>query len=61
MTSDYDIRVTVSHIAGKRNVVAHLLSRWKNTGKNYYDLRELVPLFEWVHITENMFYINHHI
>ena len=61
ITSIHDIRLTVSHIAGKQNVVADLLSRWDNLPKNYQDLEKMVPNFEWVHITQEMFHINHDI
>ena len=35
ITARYDIDLTVSHIDGKNNIFADLLSRWKGSDSNY--------------------------
>ena len=43
LTAMYNIQITVSHIAGTKNILADLLSRWKNTTDNYDKLKALLP------------------
>ena len=61
ITSVYDIKLTVAHIAGKNNNTADLLSRWQNTEGNYNSLHKLVPNVVWKDVTPEMFHINNDI
>ena len=61
ISSIYDIKLTVSHIAGKKNKTADLLSRWEDTEQNYDYLANLVPHFIWKDVTPEIFYINNDI
>ena len=49
LTAMYNIQITVSHIAGTKNIVADLLSRWKNTTDNYEKLKSLLPNHVWIY------------
>ena len=44
----FNINFTFSHIPGKSNVVADLLSRWNKTSQNFEKLKELVPNYIWI-------------
>ena len=43
----FDINFVFSHIRGKSNCIADLLSRWSYTSDNYAALKQLVPNFHW--------------
>ena len=50
------IRLQVIHIPGKCNVIADLLSRWY-TGINRDNLPKLLPKYEWVEISPEMYVV----
>ena len=58
ITSTYDITMTVTHIAGRKNTIADLLSRWDKTQNNTTKLGELVRNADWQQVPENMFDVN---
>ena len=45
--ANFDINFVFSHIRGKSNCIADLLSRWSYTSDNYVALKQLVPNFHW--------------
>ena len=47
-----NIHLKVTHIPGKKNVIADLLSRWNNTTNPQQLLRSHLPHFSWVNIPE---------
>ena len=48
-----NIDLKVSHIPGKVNVIADLLSRWNSCVDPLSRLRHLLPLYPWVPVTES--------
>ena len=53
-----DIQITVTHIAGKTNTIADLLSRWSNSEIDKEKLRDLLPHHVWLKITNRLLEIN---
>ena len=47
-----NIHLQVTHIPGKKNIIADLLSRWKNTVNPHSLLKFHLPNFAWVKITQ---------
>ena len=47
-----NIHLQVTHIPGKQNVIADLLSRWKNTVNPHSLLKAHLPNFVWVNIPQ---------
>ena len=56
----YNIRLIVSHITGKNNTIADLLSRWHKTSNNYEKVTALLPVHHWIpeHIDLMLFNAN---
>ena len=48
LTSIFNIQLKVSHIFGKDNQIADLLSRWWETKNNEQKLNSLLPNYKWV-------------
>ena len=48
ITSIFNIHLAVTHIPGKNNSVADLLSRWKVTPHNQTKLSSIKPMYQWV-------------
>ena len=48
LTSLFNIQLKVSHIFGKDNQIADLLSRWWETKNNHQKLQSLLPNYKWV-------------
>ena len=59
--AQFDISLIVSHVAGKTNITADLLSRWGNLDTQIKQLKDLVPNYEWVHIKPEHLLIDHEI
>ena len=59
--SKYDIFLKVSHIPGKSNHVADLLSRWHHTTDNFKKLKSLLPFFTWEKIEDSHFQLDENI
>ena len=59
--SKYDIFLKVSHIPGKSNQVADLLSRWQHTKDNFEKLQQFLPSFTWEKIEESHFELDENI
>ena len=56
--STHDIHITVSHIYGRKNTMADLLSRWEGTQANHRLLREHVKNPEWEDVSIEAFEVN---
>ena len=56
--SKFDIFLKVSHVPGKHNIVADLLSRWDNSDKNRETLSLLVPQHQWVEVQNEHFIVD---
>ena len=61
VASRYDIFLKVSHIPGKENKIADLLSRWDNSPSNILKLRNLLPSHNWVEIEASHFELDDNI
>ena len=61
LTSEYDICLKVVHIAGKQNIIADLLSRWKGTPSQREIILSYKAEHQWYKGTEQEFYLNPHI
>ena len=61
ITASLDIRLTVEHIAGKQNVTADLLSRWKGNHTEEQLLHKLVENPRWCQVTQEHFMVNYDI
>ena len=59
--AQFDISLIISHVAGKANIIADLLSRWDNSDIQIKNLKDLVPDCQWVHIEPNKLEIDHEI
>ena len=57
----YNIIAIVTHIRGRDNSVADLLSRWHQTSDNYQKLYEFIELPIWVDIHLDLTLLNHDI
>ena len=54
----FDIALKISHVQGKINTVADLLSRWVNSPWQTEKLTQLVPNFSWVKVPQSHFYLD---
>ena len=61
LTSEYDICLKVVHIAGKKNTIADLLSRWEATLSQKEKLSMYIAKPQWHKVTEQEFDLNQHI
>ena len=48
LTSVFNIQLSVSHIAGKNNAIADLLSRWWETSNRDQKLSSLLQDWQWI-------------
>ena len=48
-----NINLKVTHIPGKVNVIADLLSRWSSRPMTNAALHQLLPIHTWVHVNES--------
>ena len=48
LTSIYNIQLEVSHIFGKDNQIADLLSRWWEAKDNHQKLHSFLPNYKWI-------------
>ena len=56
ITSIYDMCISVKHIAGNKNIIADLLSRWENNCVTHLcKLYESVPNYEWQKVSDDFF------
>ena len=60
-TSKYDIYLKISHIPGKSNKVADLLSRWEKTTSNLVKLKNLLPSYTWVKVDSSKIFLDYDI
>ena len=51
-------KLKVTHIAGKQNIVADMLSRWSGTHNDIYMLQSKVPGCVWCEVKPEMLYID---
>ena len=58
ITSIFNIQLTISHIPGKYNCIADLLSRWTIAYEPQRKLRQLLPNFIWVNTHPDLFALN---
>ena len=49
-----DIELKFAHIRGEKNIIADLLSRWKNSNENFVKLEKLVPNVVWLPTTPDL-------
>ena len=56
--ASHDIDMRYVHISGKKNVVADLLSRWTGTASNHESLLAHIPNPFWVHVTQDILYLD---
>ena len=61
LTATYDVELIVSHVAGKENNIADLLSRWSNTESDTQKLSQWVTEPHWCIIPESYFRIDYNI
>ena len=61
LMSEYDICLKVVHIAGKKNTIADLLSRWEATLSQKEQLNMYIAKPQWHKVTEQEFDLNPHI
>ena len=59
--SKFDIALQITHIEGKRNVIADLLSRWSNSDTDHRKLKNLCPAHGWVTVNDNHFLLDNNI
>ena len=55
--AEYDIQLTVTHIAGVKNTMADLLARWTNSENYVKNLNKLLPNHSWIDLPEVCLYI----
>ena len=58
LAAQFDIFLKISHVPGKQNIVADLLSRWQNTDFCKNKLDSLVKNYKWNEIKEEYFQID---
>ena len=58
LTSCYDITISVKHIAGKKNNIADLLSRWSDNQVDLDRLYKLVDQPKWCEVLDEYFEID---
>ena len=61
LTSVYDIKLVVTHIAGYCNTTADLLSRWEDSEANHNKLKQLISQRSWIFVPSAYFLLNHDI
>ena len=61
LTSVFNIQLSVSHIAGKNNAIADLLSRWWETNNRDQKLSSLLPHWQWIPTHIDLLKLNHDI
>ena len=54
LTAMFNIHLVVSHIPGKSNHIADLLSRWTTTVNPEDKLKQLLPQFLWINTHINL-------
>ena len=57
----HDIQLTVTHVAGTKNTLADLLSRWTNSAKDIADLNTLLPSHSWLKLAKDIIFLNDNI
>ena len=58
LTSIFNIQLQVSHVPGKYNDIADLLSRWTTTSDPERKLKQYLPNFIWVNTHADLFALN---
>ena len=53
-TCTCNIDMKVVHIAGKKNSIADLLSRWFTVANNVQNLQQLVHPVTWIHTSQDL-------
>ena len=61
ITSIFNINLAITHIPGKNNSVADLLSRWNVTPDNETRLLSIKPIHQWVPTHLNLTLLNYHV
>ena len=59
--SKFDIELKIVHVSGKKNTVADLLSRWHLTVHPFAKLQKILPEFQQIEVTQDMFNIDYEI
>ena len=59
LTSLFNVHMSVTHIAGKQNVIADLLPRWWAIANNSKKLTKLLPQWTWVRTRIDLTKLNH--
>ena len=59
LTSLFNIHFSISHIPGKDNAIADLLSRWWVTENRSQKLEKLLPAYQWVPTHIDLVQLNH--
>ena len=59
LTSLFNIQFSISHIPGKDNAIADLLSRWWVTDNRSQKLEKLLPAYQWVPTHIDLVQLNH--
>ena len=55
LTTKYDIELVVTHIEGKNNVIADMLSRWNGSDNNHNVLKRYVKNPKWHSVSQQLF------
>ena len=55
LTSEYDICLQVTHIAGKQNIIAEMLSRWEGTPAQIKKICDYVAETKWYKVKKTRF------
>ena len=55
LTAKYDIELVVTHIEGKNNVFADMLSRWSGSDNNHSALKQYVKNPKWHSVSQQLF------
>ena len=58
VTTLHECKLTVTHIPGKQNIVADVLSRWRGTDRDVQLLKENVIHHVWCDVVPQFLYIN---
>ena len=61
VTATWDIEIKVTHIPGKLNNIADLLSRWDNKTNKWSHLTSQIANPNWYEVNSSLFYINYDI
>ena len=61
LTAIFNIHLVISHIPGKNNHIADLLSRWTITTNPEDKLKQLLPQFIWINTHIDLTALNHDI